>query len=886
MDEVVLIIGLVVLVLLVAPIIAIRALIETKHLRTALSQLSEKVELLAAQEREVSKVELPSVELSSTDLMPTSGLTVSSAPALREALSVGILDLVEGDELNVEYDHESHQRDPSFGQRIVAHLKRNWLVWIGGLALIFGIGYLVQFVGSRIELSPTVRIGGCLLFSLFIIGVGEWLHRQIQAKRWALVDIPNQNYIPATFAAAGMTGLYLTIVFATVMYQLLPSFMALSLIALTAFCCLALSSRFGSLMAILGLIGGYTAPFWVGEGTPDFYIFMTYISVVTTAGLSIRPRVRVPWLPLFISLAHIGWLGLMTFAIEVEGMILWVAIFYPLSVYLLMAVPHQGWTLKLWCRQKSEWPWYHPAGIAVMIGGMQLIAESRLPFSQFTPLVLLLTPLMMLMLPALRRGYSSREAQVIPFIASITVACSLHLYAVNPQASIVLALQALSFWMVVVVLRAYGQFMASYRSVFSYWWAVSCGALMLFSMLVYVEDQFPTVLWLASIISLIGCIGLGWLAKVESRLRSDLVASIHIVLLMLNYIWSKGEIFTALLALQVLIMTMQVIRQWPTLRDVVIKAAVSLLLARLSLLPVIESWQQGLSPQGWGAFANCVPVILMFGFALKMMRKQGMALADWFEGALIHVIAIFVLMQSHYWLTGSLVIFDELDLTSVSFWLIESLVLVGVYSYRQQFSHSMRSFYRWYRYGLLFTAGVCIALLNTEFMPLVTESVSAQSLPLLNGLSLGWLIPGVGLVALAHRGWYPEPIQARWLRVIGGGLVALWLTLSIRQFWQTESMSWIEVTSMAEWITYSAALVLFGALWTYIGVIRQTPVHQTYGLIIVGLAVFKVFISDVSYLDGIWRAASFLGLGLALIGLGWLFQSLKKRHGEAESEEG
>lgn len=907
MDEVVLIIGLVVIALLVSPIVAIRALIETKRLRSALSQLNEKVDRLTELKRGVYTERQSSTSKGDDVYQREAESSIDTADSLGVNESSPIVESLQSaandtPEVNLESKvivsnttnnsrrplnplENCNQTEVGFGQQIVAHLKRNWLVWIGGLALVFGIGYLVQFVGSRIEISPQGRITGSLILSVAIVGFAEWLHRQIQAKRWRLVDIPNQDYIPATFAAAGMTGIYLTIVFATVMYQLVPESWALGLIALTALVCLTLSYRFGSLMAILGLIGGYTAPFWVGEGTPNFYVFMSYICMVTAAGLYVRPRMNVPWLSLFISLAHIGWLGLMSSAIETDNLTLWVSLFYPLSTYLLVLVPHQGWALKVPFRQRVPRTWYHPAIIAGMIGALILIAESHLPLSNFTLFSLAITPFVMLLLPAVRRGYSSRESQLLSLVSTVILTAVLHLHLLNTPESLLSVLGVLALWTVLLVLRSYRQFSASYRSTFSYWWAVSCGALMLIGVLVYVEGNYPDRLWLTSLFALGGCIGLGGLAKMEPRLRSDLSASIHAVLLVLNYIWFYGEVFTALLALQVLAMTLQMVLSYAVLRDVVVKIAVSLLLTRLSLLPVIESWQQGLSPQGWVAVANCLPAIVILGFALKMMREKSIALADWFEGALVHVIAIFVLMQSHYWLTGSFVIFDKLDLTSVSFWLIEALVLVGVYSYRQQFSHTMHYFYLCYRYALLLVALICMFLLNTQFMPLSADTVSATAIPLFNGLSLGWLLPGAALIILAHRNWCPEPVQPRWLYVVGGGLLALWLALSIRQFWQTESMSILETTSMAEWLTYSAALVILGALWTYIGVVRQKSAHQTYGLIVVGLAVVKVFISDVSYLDGIWRAASFLGLGLALIGLGWLFQTLKKRHGEAELEK-
>ncbi len=46
------------------------------------------------------------------------------------------------------------------------------------------------------------------------------------------------------------------------------------------------------------------------------------------------------------------------------------------------------------------------------------------------------------------------------------------------------------------------------------------------------------------------------------------------------------------------------------------------------------------------------------------------------------------------------------------------------------------------------------------------------------------------------------------------------------------------------------------------------------------LTVSKVFLIDASDLTGLYRVASFLGLGLSLIGIGYLYQRLLFRRGE------
>jgi uncharacterized membrane protein len=43
---------------------------------------------------------------------------------------------------------------------------------------------------------------------------------------------------------------------------------------------------------------------------------------------------------------------------------------------------------------------------------------------------------------------------------------------------------------------------------------------------------------------------------------------------------------------------------------------------------------------------------------------------------------------------------------------------------------------------------------------------------------------------------------------------------------------------------------------------------------VIALTVAKVFLVDMDALTGVWRALSFIGLGLVLVGIGLLYQRL------------
>jgi uncharacterized membrane protein len=76
----------------------------------------------------------------------------------------------------------------------------------------------------------------------------------------------------------------------------------------------------------------------------------------------------------------------------------------------------------------------------------------------------------------------------------------------------------------------------------------------------------------------------------------------------------------------------------------------------------------------------------------------------------------------------------------------------------------------------------------------------------------------------------------------------------------------------AELYGYSVGWLLYGVLIMVLAVWRRLPPlrHAAAGIIL--LVVFKVFLVDASGLTGLYRVASFLGLGLTLMALGYLYQ--------------
>jgi uncharacterized membrane protein len=91
------------------------------------------------------------------------------------------------------------------------------------------------------------------------------------------------------------------------------------------------------------------------------------------------------------------------------------------------------------------------------------------------------------------------------------------------------------------------------------------------------------------------------------------------------------------------------------------------------------------------------------------------------------------------------------------------------------------------------------------------------------------------------------------------------LSLAIRRLYQGGDMrAALEAGSLETW-TYSALWAVFGAGVLGYGAVRKDPALRWSGLAVLLFVTGKVFLFDMSQLEGVVRAASFLGLGAVLV---------------------
>ncbi|MGR5131066.1 DUF2339 domain-containing protein [Vibrio alfacsensis] len=762
--------------------------------------------------------------------------------------------------------------------KLLSNIQENWLVWVGALAMLIGGGYLIQVIGSHIEFSPVMRVTIAFSISFTTVLAGEWFHRREQKVPDRAKRAQGFTYVPAALTGTGLTGIYCTVIFAFVFYQLLTPSGSLLILAGSAFFSLALSLRQGPLMAVLGLIGGYSAPLWIEGAEPNYDLLAGYISAISIATTLLMQRIRHAWISPSTTVPHILWMLWLIESMPIERLFSWLAIFLSFTLYLLFAVPRLGWTLNPRFRH-CQGKWTHPpTGIALAITLLMLASIARMPTVDTVQMTYFYTFFVaMVWLPALRKGWSLRiylPAIMVSSTAILLLSSALEsIYMIESQTSVLIAL---GVCIALIALRALSQTLAGDRSHITVVLFLGLAPSMTLLALLYTDEFMHSHLIGWTLFTALITIYYALLGQRFKALALECSAIMHAMIAGTAFVWLSDTWLTAAISTQVAVMALQTQAHLFRPANWAIKVAMGVLVIRLTLLPFVPEWQPvNVGHWAW-ALLSYLPSLVILAYARTVLYRSDSELANWFEGAFLHLFLMAIFTQTNYWLTGQYGYLGYIDFTSAIVFANQALVMGLVYSYRSRFAQQLERAYQAYSYLLWGAFAVLIMLLNSIESPLLVNNVSAKAMPVFNMLSLGWLLPAAVLLVTVYKRWNTLLISRPIVAGLGLTLAAVWLGMSIRQFWQPTSMTMTQPTSMAELFSYSIAGLIVGGLLTWRGATRKAMTIQRIGLAVLACVALKVFLWDVRSLDGFWRAISFLGLGASLIALGWLFQKLHR----------
>jgi len=156
------------------------------------------------------------------------------------------------------------------------------------------------------------------------------------------------------------------------------------------------------------------------------------------------------------------------------------------------------------------------------------------------------------------------------------------------------------------------------------------------------------------------------------------------------------------------------------------------------------------------------------------------------------------------------------------------------------------------------------------------DILSAASELLVADARLAWLRVerlGARLVTLVALGVLAAICLCATLAGVAVILALGYLTLEVTTLFHGPVLTSGRTTD-AEQYAYSAVWLSFGVALLLAGFVLRSRPARLASAAVVALTIAKVFLVDMSGLTGVYRALSFIGLGLVLVAIGWLYQRI------------
>lgn len=367
--------------------------------------------------------------------------------------------------------------------------------------------------------------------------------------------------------------------------------------------------------------------------------------------------------------------------------------------------------------------------------------------------------------------------------------------------------------------------------------------------------------------------------------RVALLAGGHGALALAFIMFLAEESLTIAFALQLAALARLARREGDLVPHWLIKGLAMVIVARLSLNPWLLDYPLlGRLGLHWSLYGYGIPVLCFFAAARWLPVREGSNTNAWLEAGALQLMTLWLTLEGRYWLSGGQPWQAEYTLADTALTSVTWGALSLIYGWKSRLGGSLARVYA-IASPLLLVLMMAMTLLGStlRYNPLwVTTDVG--SWPIVNLTLLAWGLPAL----LSLLGLLQVNGSLPWLRRLLAlflfGIGMLYLTLMVRQWWQGGDISGWDV-SFGEQYSYSAVWLLAAVVLMLVGSwLVQARVRQA-ALLILLVAVLKIFLWDMSDLDGLYRAASFLGLGLCLVGLGWFYQHYVMPRQEPPLEE-
>ena len=204
------------------------------------------------------------------------------------------------------------------GHRDVGGLFEQWvagrlLVWVGGIALAVAGLFLIRHSIDIGLVTPPVRMMIAAGFGLVLIAAGELARgRPAAAGNGKTEDSAGVDpRLAQSLVGAGVLVLYAAAYGSQILYGLISAGTAFALMAAITVAALILSLRHGAPTAVMGLAGGFATPLLVGSDSAGSVPLLTYLALLNVALFAIAARRGWTWLAASGVVLSFAWTALL-----------------------------------------------------------------------------------------------------------------------------------------------------------------------------------------------------------------------------------------------------------------------------------------------------------------------------------------------------------------------------------------------------------------------------------------------------------------------------------------------------------------------------------------------------------------------------------------------
>ncbi len=790
------------------------------------------------------------------------------------------------------------------------NLSTRWLMWLGGITLALGGGFLVKYSIDSELLSPTARLWLGSLLGLGLALFGE----RVRQKRGDISWLEGRpDYLPGSISAAGLFILFAAIYSGYAFHELMPPLAAFVLLALVSVVAMGLALLQGAFVAYLGLVGAMAAPALVSTGNANAWTLFPYLLFVVASALYVaRQKAWAGVVATSLSLASL-WVVLWIFTAWHVGdalpVGLYILILLGLNIAMLRgASPDRSDDASLW----GSFP-THPVSMmsdtVAFLCLFLLTSIVRLEHYDFVSLFLFGAAIIGLAYAA------SRDAEhdlslLVGLATSLFLLLTWHLPDLFNMQSYMPAREAMHFAFSPIGHPKLGEF-ATVATLFAAavgfgvfftlpqlmrkatWATVGAGYPLLVLVIAYGRlNDFEVGLPYAALALFIAFLFTGAVVALNNREEAGMRLPIAAYAAGASFALSLALAMTlrdAWLSLSLALEVLALGYLWrnfisvDALRSVALLFA-SIVLVRLFLNTSVLDYGEGepLPLINWLFYAYGLTAAVFYGAArLFQEEEEEDHLVSILKAGCILLTIAFVTLEIRV-LSGKTGALDgkptslEMALQTIN-WSAATTLLLWLEC--RQLQNGM--VYQVLRRFMTVTSFLAIVFGGAGLNNIFFGQDDLGKWPLVNLQSLQLFVPAILLLV---KTWLATKAGKRTSQKLYGVAALLlfffWLSAEVRHFFHPRGDS----MAASEWEVYAYSLIwlVYAVALLFAGIRMELRKLRMAGLGFLGVVVFKVFLFDMAQLEGVARALSFMGLGGTLIGLGYLYQRLKTQDGVAQ----